>query len=109
MSVSLTRARPNLLLVSLSRTVPGIPIGASMTLPLNPDPYLLFSMAYANSFLYTTTLGKLDQQGKASAKFTASSLIPQSLTGARFHHAYLVFGNSRFDFASNAVSLTRLK
>jgi hypothetical protein len=61
---------PYLLLGSLSGIAPGLPLGRC-TLPLNPDPYLLFSITAPNTTLLPGGLGVLDAQGKASARFVA--------------------------------------
>ena len=51
----------------------------------------------------------LNSLGKASARFDALPLIPSFLSGARMHHAYVVFGKKQFDFASHAVPLLLVK
>lgn len=97
------------LLGSLGGTKPGIPLNNSLTLPLLPDAYFMITLAYPNAVLLTGSFGKLDAAGRASAKFTASALIPPGLVGSTFHHAYVVIGKSQFDMASNAVPLTLVK
>jgi hypothetical protein len=72
---------PYLLLGSLSGISPGLPLGRC-TLPLNPDPYLLFSITAPNTTLLPGGLGVLDAQGKASARFVAIPGLPPSFAGA---------------------------
>lgn len=97
--------KPYLLLGSLTGTSPGIRLGA-VTLPLQPDAYLDLTLSFPNSPLLSQSLGTLDANGRATARFTAIPQIPVSLVGRSFYHAYLTIGNPPFDFASNAVSVT---
>ena len=87
----------------------GIKLSNSVTLPLHFDAYFNLTLAFPNSPLLTNSLGTLNASGMATAKWTALPLIPPALVGMTFHHAYVVFGSSPFDFASNAVPLTLLK
>ena len=92
------------------RSLPqGIDLGNNVTLPLSFDPYLTLTALAPNSQLLTNTLGQLDASGKATARWTAIPQIPASFGGTVFRHAYVVFGNSPFDLASNPVPLTLVK
>ena len=62
---------------------------------------------FPNSPLLTNAVGTLDASGAATAKWNVLPQLRQPpVQGFRFHHAYVVLGNSPFDFASNAVPLT---
>ena len=80
-----------MLLGSLSGIRPGIPLGA-LTLPLNPDFYLLFSLSYPNAPPLIQSTGFLDITGSAKAAFQLPRGLPKAMTGLSFHHAYVVFG-----------------
>jgi FG-GAP repeat len=98
------------LLGTLSGTKPGLPLGNSVTLPLNIDPYFMVTLDYPNSPLLSSSMGRLDSAGKASARFNVIPQIPvPPMSGFRLEHAFVVIGNSSFDMASNAVPLTLVK
>lgn len=97
-----------LIVGSLSGTTPGTPVDA-VTLPLNMDNYLLFSLNQANSSYYQTTLGPLSVQGQASAQLVLPPNALPSLIGTTLHHAGLVLDVSagvQAVLATNAVPLT---
>ena len=73
---------------SMSGTNPGFVLGGK-TIPLNPDAYLVQTVAQANSLNFVATLGILDAEGQASAQI----LVPAdlSLVGLRGHHAAVRF------------------
>ena len=91
----------------MSGTRPGLNLGA-VTLPLNLGPYLQLTIGFPNSPLLVNTLGKLDANGNAQAKFVAIPQLPSSLVGTTFQHAYVVLSTS-FDLASVPVPVTLVK
>jgi hypothetical protein len=99
---------PYLLLGSLSGISPGLPLGRC-TLPLNPDPYLLFSITAPNTTLLPGGLGVLDAQGKASARFVAIPGLPPSFAGTRIDHAFVTFDSQGPGFCSNWIPLVFAK
>jgi hypothetical protein len=99
---------PYLLLGSLSGISPGLPLGRC-TLPLNPDPYLLFSITAPNTTLLPGGLGVLDAQGKASARFVAIPGLPPSFAGTRIDHAFVTFDSQGPGFCSNWIPLLLAK
>jgi hypothetical protein len=99
---------PYLLLGSLSGISPGLPLGRC-TLPLNPDPYLLFSITAPNTTLLPGGLGILDAQGKASARFVAIPGLPPSFAGTRIDHAFVTFDSQGPGFCSNWIPLLLAK
>jgi hypothetical protein len=99
---------PYLLLGSLSGISPGLPLGRC-TLPLNPDPYLLFSITAPNTTLLPGGLGILDAQGKASARFVAIPGLPPSFAGTRIDHAFVTFDSQGLGFCSNWIPLLLAK
>jgi hypothetical protein len=99
---------PYLLLGSLSGIAPGLPLGRC-TLPLNPDPYLLFSITAPNTTLLPGGLGVLDAQGKASARFVAIPGLPPSFAGTRIDHAFVTFDSQGPAFCSNWIPLVFAK
>jgi photosystem II stability/assembly factor-like uncharacterized protein len=98
-----------LLLGTLSGTSPGTPAG-SFTLPLNPDFYLLFSLANPNKPPLASTLGFLDASGKAGASLTLGPGQIPLLLGFEAHHAFAVLNASALAvvFVSNPVPLAFL-
>lgn len=92
---------------SVSGIKPGIKLG-TVTLPLNLDPYLQITVSFPNSPLLVQSLGQLDAQGEASAKFVAIPQLPVSLVGTVFWHAFVTI-SSGFDFASLPVPVTLAK
>ena len=77
-----------ILIGSLNGTRPGTPF-PPITIPLNLDGWLDISIGYANTAVYTNTLGLLDANGKASMSFT----LPAGVSGAAgltLHHSAVV-------------------
>jgi len=97
--------RSYLLAGSISGTSPGIPVGA-VTVPLNFDGYLLYTVTNPNSFPLTNSLGTLDAAGRASAAFGLPAGLPPSLAGIVAHHAYVVLGPTGLLEASNPLPVT---
>ncbi len=93
-----------LLLGTAGATTPGIPLG-SLTLALELDAFLIFSLQSLNKPPYQSSFGLLAAGGMASASITIPSASQPALAGLQLHHAYLVLGTSSFAFASNAMPL----
>lgn len=91
---------------SFSGTAPGIPFGP-VTLPLNYDAYLQYTVSNPNSGPLTDSLGVLDAGGTARASISSGPLSAgSSLTGLTAYHAFAVVGpRGSVDFTSNPVRL----
>jgi len=74
---------------SATGTSPGIP-GPAGTLPLNPDPYLAFTVGHPNQGPLGTTLGLLDADGIGRASVTIPAATDPSLAGVELNHAGVV-------------------
>lgn len=94
-----------LLLGSASGTSPGVPVDA-LTLPLNPDGYLTYTLL-SPAGLLSGSLGLLDPAGSAQATLTVPAGANPTLAGLVLHHAFLVFGGpaGQAQLASNPVAL----
>jgi len=78
---------------SLSGTAPGFPSPLGpITIPLNPDAWLNISLGYANSSIYSNSLGLLNGAGQPSAAVTFN-LPPgvAGLAGETLHHVVVAF------------------
>lgn len=98
-----------LLLGSVSGKSPGIQV-SGLTLPLNLDSYLTFTLTTANTPPLASSLGTLSAGpggGEASAQFTLSPFSIPILAGVHLDHAFLVLDPATFfvTFTSNAVPL----
>ncbi|MBM3977024.1 MAG: hypothetical protein FJ299_08550 [Planctomycetes bacterium] len=80
--------KPYLLLASFAGNYPGIPVG-NLTLPLNPDGLLIYTLQNPNSALYPGSFGLLDPTGKGTAALQLPGGIV-SLAGLVAQHAYVV-------------------
>ncbi len=89
---------------SVTGTSPGVPL-LGIHIPLNYDPYTDLTIGSAVAPMFVRFQGTLDSKGEATASFNVPSGLP-SLSSFTLHHAYLVFGNSGINMASNAVPLT---
>lgn len=89
----------HLLLGTATGTSPGQPFGPS-TLPLNLDPYFLFTLASPGAPPLAGSLGVLDAQGQGTALLTVPPATSPTLAGLLLHHAYVLVGSP---FASNPV------
>lgn len=94
-----------LLLGSASGTQPGLNIGG-VSLPLNPDSWLVTSALNANSGPFVNTAGTLSSLGVGNASITFPPLNIPVLFGLPFDHAYLVLSGTTAVFGSNAVPMT---
>lgn len=82
-----------LVLGSLSGTAPGFasPLGP-ITIPLNPDAWLDIALGFANSSIYSNSLGLLDTTGRPTAAVTFNLPVGVAgLTGATLHHVVVTF------------------
>lgn len=99
-----------LILGSASGTSPGLFVNA-VSLPLNLDGYLLWSLSSAGTGLFQGTLGFLDASGGGTASLSVPAGASPSLIGLTLHHAGLVFDVSsglQAVFATNAEPLSLL-
>ncbi len=95
--------RPYFLAGSMSGTSPGFQVGA-VTVPLNPDAYLVNTLGTA---LLPGSVGIVGANGRATASFALPAGIANELAGTLLHHAFLVFDPSTvaLTHASNASPL----
>ena len=93
-----------LLIGSASGTSPGLLLAPGVTLPLNFDGYLNFSVNFANVTPFSNTLGVLDGSGQASASWGLPAGWDPSLAGLQLSHAFITL--SPLDFASEAETFT---
>ena len=91
---------------SLSGTSPGITSG-SFLLPLNPDPYFLYTVSHPGSLPLVAGFSVLDAEGAATVQFQAEAGALTAAAGLRAHHAVVVFDLATLTVhhTSNAVSL----
>ena len=98
-----------LVLGSLSGTSPGFVLDG-LTIPLNPDAYLVISATAAGTAPFVDTVGVLGALGTGNAAFAAPPGLPASLVGTVVHHAFLTValagGIPTVAFASEAEALT---
>jgi len=99
--------KPYLVAGSLSGALPGPPLGG-LILPLNPDPYLFFTVLHPNTFPLSASAGMLDSRGQALASITLPPGMPSSLVGLRLHHAFGVLG-ATIAYVSNPASVDLVK
>lgn len=90
----------------LSGTSPGLTVDGHV-LPLNPDPYFLFTAAHANSPILPGFAGTLDSLGRATASLVLPPGAGASIVGVTLHHAYAVYdvATSKVTHTSNVVPL----
>jgi hypothetical protein len=98
---------PYFILGSVSGTSPGLPLGGSITLPLNFDLYTDYTLANPNSFLLPTSLGVLNFFGLATSKVNVPNSLSLLGLPLTVHHAYVVLDPNPLGvvFASNPVPL----
>ncbi len=94
--------RVYLVIGSFSGISPGIPIAPGVTVPLNLDNYMLFTLNNTNTPILNPSLGVLDAQGRASFTFAlpAGLVFPPT---AKINHAMIVISlpTLAFVFATN--------
>ncbi|MEM7309129.1 MAG: VCBS repeat-containing protein [Planctomycetota bacterium] len=95
-----------LVLGSLSGTSPGTPIGGG-TIPLNVDPYFLFTANHPNTDPLTSSFGNLDGDGRATAQFALAAGATTQLAGQVVNHAFGVLDPVTFalELVSEPVGL----
>jgi hypothetical protein len=98
-----------LVLGSLSGSTPGFDLGA-LHVPLNIDPYFLFTLKSPGAPPLAGSLGVLDGAGHATCTLTLPPGTAPSLAGVTIHHAFgllnLAIGGA--DYVSNAIELELL-
>jgi hypothetical protein len=96
-----------LLLGTSSGTEPGLLAALGLTLPLNLDDYLIWSVLCIGEPPLVGGCGNLDEDGKANATFLLNPDLNPNLVGLTAHHAFLtvevIDGDSTVTFVSNAV------
>jgi hypothetical protein len=93
-----------LLVGSASGREPGLALG-SLRLPLNPDGYMLLTLAHPNVWI-RGSLGLLDAEGRATATFDWPAGLAPELAGLTLDHAYVTFDAGLcLALASNAAAL----
>jgi len=94
-----------LLLGTTTGTKPGVNFGP-VNLPLNVDSWTITTLTSVNQFPFTNTGGVLDPLGQAVARFTMpGGILPPTIAGLRFNHAFLLSQGATVTFASNPVPL----
>ena len=76
-----------ILLGSLSGTAPGTAAGGGVTVPLNLDAFLLWTLTHPGVAPYSGSLGFLDSVGHARARFSLPAGSSTSLVGLNLDHA----------------------
>lgn len=96
-----------LLLGSTSGTSPGFPIGAGLTLPLNPDFYFFLTLNNPNQPPVLNSFANLTAAGSSTATFTLPPGTDPNLAGATVFHAFGAIDpvTLQATFASNAVAV----
>jgi hypothetical protein len=74
---------------SASGTSPGLPVGA-VTLPLNFDPYMLWTINHPNGPVLSSSLGTLDAGGHATATLNVPAGVPLGGLPLELNHAFLI-------------------
>jgi hypothetical protein len=90
-------------------TTPGIPFGG-FVIPLNPGPYLVYTINNPNSPILSGSFGNLDQLGDALATFNLPAGTDPVLVGSKVNHAYGVLDpvSITLKAVSNPVTCTLL-
>jgi hypothetical protein len=99
-------SRVYLVLGTTSGTAPGMNLGGGVTLPLNPDGWMVSSLTGANNPPFVNTVGTLSTLGLGTASLTLPPLNIPVLVGLQFNHAYVLLVGTTPVFASNAIPLT---
>lgn len=96
-----------ILLGSAAGTFPGVRLGESAYLPLNPDSYLLSRLIAPSAPPIASGLGALDAHGRATVALTVPTATNPALAGLALHHAYVVLDpaaeHKKTPAASNAI------
>jgi hypothetical protein len=94
--------RPYHILGTMSGTSPGIPLPGGVTLPLNWDSFMEYTLYYYMLPMFIDFTGVLDANGEASAAFDTCGQFGDYL-GETIHFAFILV--DAYDYASNAVSV----
>ncbi|MHC4376702.1 MAG: hypothetical protein ACYS26_08915 [Planctomycetota bacterium] len=95
-----------LVLGSRAGWAPGLAVG-SVTVPLVPDGWFDFTLAFFNQAQLGNTLGVLDAHGLATATLTLPPGLTPTLAGEVFHHAAVLLDSALVVVdATNPVPLT---
>ncbi len=97
-----------LTLFSVSGTVPGIPAGPGVTLPLNFDALLSLSLKSAGSPIFSSTVGLLDGSGTSPDQRFVPPSFPVAFIGTTINAAAVglsIFPTISPVFATNSVAL----
>ncbi len=94
---------PYIILGSLNPK-PGFTL-SGIHLPLNPDPWFMFTLATPNNPPLIHTLGFLDSTGRQFASILLPKGSPAYLRGVSFYHAAILFRSGKPILASNPVRL----
>jgi hypothetical protein len=94
-----------LIMGSVTGTAPGILLPGGTVLPVNFDTFTNITIIFANSAFFQNTLGLLDGNGQASAKFDTLGPLNPIFVGVVINFAFPVPDMPAW-FASNAVSVT---
>lgn len=103
-------AHPYFLLGSASGISPGLIVGA-VVIPLNPDPYLTWTVTNPNSALLQDTFGILDPSLSTVCAVCLPAGAGASLVGLELHHAYVGLDFALpgvVTYSSNPVALALL-
>lgn len=98
--------RSYVLMGSISGTQPGTPLpGGFATLPLNWDYFTTFTLAWANTQVFSNFQSKLDALGKSTAQMNLSGLgsVSPGCVGVVLYFAYAL--HSPWDSVSNPVAI----
>lgn len=94
--------KPYFIIGSMSGTYPGLPLGGPLWVPLNPDPFTLFSMEFANRVpYYANSVSLTNGAGQATAFFRVPASLALPAIGNTIHHAAVVL-----DAAGNVAFVT---
>ncbi|MDF1800835.1 MAG: hypothetical protein P1V81_16800 [Planctomycetota bacterium] len=80
-----------LMLGSTSGTGPGTLAGPGVIVPLNTDPYLIYTLTHPNGAPLGGSFGALDASGGGSTTFTLPMAFDPTLVGITIHHAAVTF------------------
>jgi hypothetical protein len=87
----------------VSGSKPGLPLGPSLTLPLNLDWYTDFCFAGGGTaFTLRNGVGSLSSSGQATAVFVAGGLFAPYLIGRTVEHCFVTLDSSGISSISNA-------
>ena len=80
-----------LMLGSTSGVAPGTLAAPGVLVPLNTDPYLIYTLTHPNGAPLGGSFGALDANGGGTTTFTLPMAFDPSLVGITIHHAAVTF------------------